>query len=170
MQKSFWREWLLPFLLAMVFAFFIRSYIGEARSIPSGSMEPTLKIKDMFFVEKLSYRFGEMERGDIIVFWPPEKLQPDFPYVKRLIALAGETVEIRDGIVYVDGIPLNEPYAEPWRGDFGPLAVPEGHMFVLGDNRPSSADSREWGLAETDHVVGRGVFIIWPLNRISVLK
>ena len=170
MQKNFWREWFLPFILALVFAFFIRAYVGEARSIPSGSMEPTLKIKDMFFVEKLSYRFGEMQRGDIIVFWPPEKLRSDYPYVKRLIALAGETVEIRDGQVLVDGAALDEPYAEPWQGDFGPLTVPQGYMFVLGDNRPFSADSRDWGLAETDHVLGRGVFIIWPLSRVSVLK
>ena len=170
MERTFWREWVVPFLLAMILAFFIRTYIGEARSIPSGSMEPTLQIKDMFFVEKLMYRFGEMERGDIIVFWPPDFLEPDYPYVKRLIALPGETIKIIAGKVYIDDQLLEEPYAQPWAGHYGPLSVPPGNIFVLGDNRSASADSRDWGLAEIDHVIGRGIYIIWPPNRMSVLR
>jgi signal peptidase I len=132
-------------------------------------MEPTLLTGDRIIVSKFSYYFREPERGDVIVFKYP--LDPKRAFVKRVAALGGETVAVRDGRLYVDGVPVVEEYLSPGVSyrDFGPLRVPEGSLFMLGDNRANSDDSRVWGDLDEDLVIGKAVAIYWPVTRLSAV-
>jgi signal peptidase I len=147
-----WKEWLLPLFVAAALSLLIRGFVAEARVIPSSSMEPTLHVSDRVLLDKLFYRFKIIDQGDIIVFWPPSGVSNDYPFIKRVIGLSGDSVLIVDGAVYVNGEPLREQYLEErWHGDFGPVTVPDGKLFVLGDNRSNSLDSRYWvGICRTD--------------------
>lgn len=180
MLKSFWKEWGRELLLALVLAFFIRAEVAEARKVPTPSMVPTVLPGDRLLAEKILYRFTGPKRGDIVVFTPPfaeEKgyleeflgLQED--YLKRVIALPGETVEVRGGLVLIDGEPLDEPYlqAAPHYA-MAPITVPEGELFVLGDNRNNSYDSHSWGFLEMEAVHSRAFFRFWPLNRMGTVE
>lgn len=163
MQSSL-REWVRDLLIMLALALIFRAGVAEARQIPTTSMVPTILPGDRVLTDKLFYRFGEIERGDIVVFKPPFPSAED--YIKRVIALPGEVVAVRDGRVWIDGQPLEEPYiAEPPAYEFGPLKVPEGKLLVLGDNRNHSFDGHEWGLLDQDAVKGRAVFRFWPLDR-----
>lgn len=149
----------------------ITLFVGQARAIPSGSMEPTIQIGDRVWTDKLFLRFNPIERGDIVVFDPPPPVVSEYPYIKRVIGLPGETVEIREGQVLVNGEPLTEPYiAEAPRYQFGPVEIPEGQYLVLGDNRNWSNDSHEWGLLDRKRVFARAVFRFWPLNRMGSIN
>jgi signal peptidase I len=176
----------LPLLLvvALVLAFLIKTFLVQAFYIPSGSMMDTLQINDRVLVEKVSFRFREPERGEIIVFRRPGIevdrgpaavlrsffeglgiIAPDaeIDLIKRVVGLPGETLEITDGIVRVDGVLLTEPYTLPDVRDFGPVEVPAEHYFMLGDNRSNSDDSRDsLGTVPADDVVGRAFVILWP--------
>lgn len=182
----------MPFLvlLALGIAIVIKSFLVQAFFIPSESMEPTLFRGDRVLVNKLAYATGDVGRQDVIVFVnpngdrPPDRgvvggflhwlgegigvAQPEKEdYIKRAIGLPGETVEIRDRTVFVDGGPVPEPYltadARSCNRDFGPVTVPEGSLFVMGDNRCNSADSRYGlGFVRSDEVVGRAFVVIWP--------
>lgn len=156
-------------LIAVILALVIRFLIFQPFYIPSGSMEPTLLTGDRIIVSKLSYYFHEPERGDVIVFKYP--LDPKRAFVKRVAALGGETVAVRDGRLYIDGVPVAEEYLSPGvpGRDFGPLTVPEGSLFMLGDNRANSDDSRVWGNLDEDLVIGKAVAIYWPVTRLSVV-
>jgi len=170
-------------------AILIKSSLVQAFFIPSSSMEPTLMPGDRVLVSKLAYRFGDVGRGDVAVFENPNPaLLPDrsvlgsfFHWlgeglgfaqpeeedlIKRVIGVPGDVEEIRDRTVHVNGQPLAEPYLTPdaqaAMGDYGPVTVPEGMLFVLGDNRGNSADSRAIGFVPEDRVVGRAFVIIWP--------
>jgi signal peptidase I len=185
-------------LLAFAIALIVKTFALQAFYIPSGSMEPGLQINDRVLVNKLVYRLHEPRRGDIIVFARDEDrarksllqrvrgilfeglgvTRPGHTdFIKRVIGLPGETVEIIDGTVYItpldaERFPLDEPYAvsEP-EDDFGPYVVPADSLFVLGDNRPNSGDSRsELGPIERDDVIGRAFLRIWPPSRLDVLR
>lgn len=185
--RSFWRE--LPFLIviALTLAVLLKTFVIQAFFIPSSSMEDTLQINDRVVVSKLSYRLGDIDRGDVVVFDDPRRLSgssddslpeavvrnlaesiglstPQSEFIKRVIALEGETVEIRNGTVFVDGEVVDEPYVKPlgWRANFGPEEVPEDHVFVMGDHRSVSRDSRSFGPIPTEDIVGRAVAVIWP--------
>jgi signal peptidase I len=160
--------------LSIVLALGIRTFVAEARYIPSGSMEPTLEINDRLVVEKISYYFNPPERGDIVVFWPPDSLFPEGKrrdaFIKRVIGLPGDTVEITEGTVFINGEPLEETYikAEPtyvW----GPEVVPDGEYLVLGDNRNSSYDSHSWGFVPAENIIGKAVVRFWPPSRMGGL-
>jgi len=163
---------LIPTLFfAVVFALVIRSFALASFYIPSGSMEPTLLQHDRLIADRLSYTFRlrQPQRGDIVIFRFPE--DPKVDYIKRVIALPGETVEIRDGVVLVDGKPLSEDYIyEPPRYDMPPLTVPEGRYFVLGDNRNRSRDSHIWGFVPLENLVGEALFIYWPPSRARLIR
>jgi signal peptidase I len=172
-------------LVAVIFALFVRTFLVQPFTIPSPSMEDTLLVGDYILVNKfaltsLAYPFerallpvGDVGRGDVIVFRYPHDESQD--YVKRAIGLPGETIKIVDRVVYVqkprqDGyVPIIEPYANHrYPGadtlkldNFGPLTIPRGQYFVMGDNRDDSSDSRDWGLVPRDHIVGRGLIIYW---------
>lgn len=158
-------------LLAAILAFVIRGWIAEPRFIPSDSMLPTLHVGDRLIVEKVSYQLHPPQPGDIVVFQPPPVLQQagyraDQAFIKRVIAQPGQTVQVRQGQVFVDGQPLTEPYlAEPPAYEWGPYEVPEGGLFVMGDNRNNSNDSHIWGFLPTSNVIGRAWLRFWPLDR-----
>ncbi|MEM9007623.1 MAG: signal peptidase I [Cyanobacteria bacterium P01_F01_bin.86] len=160
--------------LSIVLALGIRTFVAEARYIPSGSMEPTLEINDRLVVEKVSYHFNPPERSDIVVFWPPDDLFQEGErrdaFIKRVVGLPGDTVEIADGTVFVNGESLIEDYIkEPPVSDWGPETVPEGSYLVLGDNRNSSFDSRSWGFVSQEDIIGKAVVRFWPPGRVGGL-
>ena len=170
-EENPWVEVLKTFAAAAVLSFGIRTFVAEARYIPSSSMEPTLLINDRLIIEKLSYRFTEPERGDVIVFNPTENLkQQDFheAFIKRIIGLPGEKVLVRGGKVYINNQPLQEKYIEEKpEYDYGPVSVPEGHYLVLGDNRNNSYDSHYWGFVPKENIIGRAFVRFWPPQRIG---
>ena len=185
--KSFWRELPILILIALVVAVVIKTFLFQAFFIPSGSMKDTLQVDDRVLVNKLSYRFGEIARGDVIVFDDPRGSAaddgesvvgalvrnlaesiglstPKSEFIKRVIAVEGETIEISGGQVFVDGVPIDEPYLRSGlrQRDFGPETVPEGFVFVMGDNRNSSVDSTVFGPIPVDDIVGKAFVIVWP--------
>lgn len=185
---SFLRELPVLLLVAFLLAFLLRTFVLQVFYIPSGSMEPTLQVDDRMVVEKLSYLFGDIERGDVVVFAGEELVDVErstadnvatavgrflgvIPadardFVKRVIGLPGETITIEGGVVSVEGVALDEPFVTNVdERDFGPYVVPEDSLFVMGDNRPNSADSRfGLGFVPIDKVVGRAAFVIWPFE------
>ena len=158
-------------IAAGLIAYFVQLLLVKPFEIPSGSMENTLKIGDRVLVNRLAYRFGSPSRGDVIVFKSPQNLDEDL--IKRVVAVGGDTVEIRSGNLLVDGQIQVEPYIkEPMRTtNFGPVRVPDGNLFVMGDNRNDSFDSRMWNphWLPVENVVGKAFMIYWPLNRLSWL-
>ncbi|VEP18440.1 putative signal peptidase I-1 [Hyella patelloides LEGE 07179] len=159
--------------IALIISFIIRVFIAEPRYIPSESMFPTLEIGDRLIIEKVSYRFDDVHRRDIVVFQPPPQLQrqgyqANQAFIKRAIASAGETVAVTDGIVYVNNQPLEENYiAQLPQYDLMPVTVPEGKLFVMGDNRNNSNDSHIWGFLPQNNIIGHAVFRFWPFSRIG---
>ncbi|MCP4964906.1 MAG: signal peptidase I [bacterium] len=183
---SFLKE--LPFLIigALIVAVLVKSFLIQVFWIPSGSMEETLQVGDRVIVNKLAYRFGEPGRGDVVVFEPetfesesvPTKVSrnllesvglrtPESDLIKRVVGLPGETVEIKDGQLFIDDAPLQEPYLPPdvRMSDFGPEVIPDDSYFVMGDNRGSSRDSRVFGAIEGSRIVGRAFSVVWPPDR-----
>ena len=188
-KKSVAREYLESIVVAVILALFIRTFAVQAFKIPTGSMEPNLLIGDHLLVNKLVYSpsFGPLEdrllgkrpieRGHVVVFKFPEDPTRDF--IKRVIGLPGETIEVRNKTVFVDGKPLEESYAhfieqplrpddpeyglrtESIRDNWGPQVVPPGQLLVLGDNRDNSRDSRFWGFLPRDQVKGRALLVYW---------
>ncbi|MGF1568534.1 MAG: signal peptidase I [Nodosilinea sp.] len=169
--KGALRETVETLGLSLLLAFGIRTFVAEARYIPSGSMLPTLEINDRLIIEKLSYDFGSPQRGDIVVFNPPESLNQKDAFIKRLIGLPGDQVEVKAGLVYINGEPQQETYiaAKP-EYQYGPVTVPEDEYLVLGDNRNESFDSHYWGFVPKDHLIGRAAFRFWPPNRVGELN
>lgn len=164
-------EWVRTLAFVAVFSLAFRGFVAEARFIPSESMEPTLHIGDKLYVEKITYKVSDIKRGDIVVFEAPEASNHDEDMIKRVIGLPGETFEIKSGIVYVNGEALDEPYeAEKPRNDFEKITVPENHLFVLGDNRNNSLDSRYWGALPIENVIGKAFVRYYPLSQAGVLE
>lgn len=165
-------EWLLLILGALLIALLIKSFLFQAFYIPSESMVPALQENDRVLVNKMSYRLGDVSRGDIVVFEAPPGTDDGIKdLVKRVIGLPGETVEGRDGTVYVDGRPLDEGYLPEGTvtGAFAPETVPPDQYWVMGDNRPASRDSRYFGFVPEDDLVGRVFVRIWPITRIGIM-
>lgn len=170
-QENPWLEIAKTVATAAILAFGIRTFVAEARYIPSSSMEPTLEINDRLIIEKLSYHFRAPERGDVVVFNPTETLkEQNFheAFIKRVIGLPGDTIEVKNGRVYVNNEPLLEKYiAEKPLYDYGPVTVPKGQYLVLGDNRNNSYDSHYWGFVPQENLIGRAVVRFWPVNRLG---
>ena len=186
--KSTFREYAEAILMALILALFIRTFIVQAFKIPSGSMIPTLAIGDHILVNKLSYGvrlpflekylidFGAPARGDVIVFIYPEDRSKDF--IKRVVGVAGDNVEVRSKKVFINGQAVEDSYAhfegyDPQLGgtvncdNYGPKVVPEGHVFVMGDNRDRSYDSRFWGYVNLSEVRGKAFLIYWSWDGID---
>lgn len=185
------REYAEAIIIAILIALFIRTFIVQAFKIPSGSMKPTLEIGDHILVNKFIYGvkipyfrntllpFSEPRRGDIVVFIFPQDQSKDF--IKRVIAVSGDTVEIKDKKIFINGSPSEDPHGfytddiillksiQP-RDNFGPVTVPPGAIFVMGDNRDQSFDSRWWGFVKLEDVIGKAFIIYWSWdsNHISV--
>jgi signal peptidase I len=171
-------EWVAVVVGALVVALVVKTFLFQAFYIPSASMEPTLQKGDRVLVNKLSYDLHDVHRGDVIVFeLPPEKVGPDGikDLIKRVVGLPGDVIESRDGDVYIDGKLLKEPYLpDGVTTDHPPIekqTVPEGHVFVLGDNRDNSADSRfeNRGPIPIDTIIGRAFIQVWPPTDIGGL-
>jgi signal peptidase I len=195
-RKSVVREYAEALIIAFFLAVFIRTFFIQAYKIPSGSMEPTLLIGDHILVDKFAYglrlpdsffglvipgipwghylfRTGSIHRGDVIVFvFPPD---PTKDFIKRVIAVGGDTVAVKNAVVYLNGKVMPDPHAHyslpldqrtplSPRDDFGPKKVPPGYVFVMGDNRDRSYDSRFWGFVPIDNVEGRAFLIYWSWN------
>lgn len=166
-----WLEGLKTIGLSAVLAIGIRQFVAEARYIPSGSMLPTLQINDRLIVDKISYRFNTPQRGDIVVFSPTPALEKQNfhdAFIKRVIGLPGDKVEVKGGRVYINDQPLREDYIgadERPQYQWGPQVVPKDSYLVLGDNRNNSYDSHYWGFVPRDNIIGRAVVRFWPPNR-----
>lgn len=176
-------------------AVLVKTFLIQPFYIPSESMLPTIEVNDRVMVNKLAYRLGDIAPGDIVVFLNPslddDELDETFPeavvrsvleavgvrvrgqddLIKRVVATGGQTVEIHDGTLHVDGEPIEEPYIADGApmGDFGPETVPDGEVFVMGDNRNSSLDSRRFGTVPEVEIVGQAVVRIWPLDKLGGL-
>ncbi len=186
--KSTAREYLESIVIAVILALFIRTFVVQAFKIPTGSMENNLLIGDHLLVnkfvlgptasslERLLLPMGAIKRGDVVVFKYPE--EPDRDFIKRIIGLPGDTLELKEKKVYINGVPLDEPYVhflEPpgsreslhevtstdVRERYGPVTVPENQYFAMGDNRDNSQDSRYWGFLPRDYVKGKALLIYW---------
>ena len=185
------REYAEAIVIAILIAAFIRTFVVQAFKIPSGSMKPTLEIGDHILVNKFSYGvkipylrttmipIGQPQRGDIAVFIYPEDKTKDF--IKRVIAVGGDTVEIRSKKVFINGAPMEDPFGVhvediiypkslQRRDNLGPIKVPEGTLFVMGDNRDQSYDSRFWGFVKLEDVIGKAfiIYFSWDSDDNSV--
>lgn len=163
---SFLLETIQTIVMAVALYFLIDSVVARVR-VENISMEPTLQSGEFILVNKLAYRLGEFRYGDIIVFhFPPD---PREDYIKRVIGLPGDEVKVQNAKVYVNNQPLTEDYisAEPEYN--GAWKVPQGFIFVLGDNRNSSSDSHTWGFVPLNYVVGKALVVYWPFNELKVL-
>ena len=166
-------EWVAIVVGAFAVALVVKTFLIQAFYIPSESMFPTLTEDDRVLVNKLSYQLHDVRRGDLVVFERPPS-EPDSTIkdlIKRVIALEGETVEERDGRIYVDGRLLQEPYLREGveSHNLTRTVVPEGHVFVMGDNRAASRDSRFFGPISTDLIVGRAFVQVWPVPELELL-
>ena len=165
-------SWVITLAAALSLALFINNVLIVNASVPSGSMESTIMTGSRMFGLRVSYWGSDPERGDIIIFKYPD--DPSVNYVKRVIGIPGNWVEIIDGVTFVNGEKLEEPYLKetPAKMNFGPYEVPEDHYFVMGDNRNNSNDSRKWKntFVSRSAVMGKAVFCYWPLDRIGILK
>ena len=166
-------SWSWVLMAAVVLALLMRTFLVAAFFIPSESMEPELQIGDRLLVSKLSYRIGDPSPGDVVVFRTPEQLRDPrtAELVKRVVAVGGQRVGAVDGRLIIDGTPVDEDYlvTDVYTSDFGPVAVPDGHYFVMGDNRFSSQDSRYFGPIHESEILGRAFARFWPPNRLGGL-
>ncbi len=165
-------DWVAVVVGAVAIALVVRTLLFQPFWIPSASMESTLRQQDRVMVNKLSYRLGDIDRGDVVVFERPDAGPAAYDkLIKRVIGLGGDEVEGRDGAVLVNGITIDEPYLDPADviGDFGPITVPEGDLFMMGDNRDDSYDSRFFGTVPERNVIGRAFVLFWPLDRLGTL-
>lgn len=193
-DNSWFAELARTVVLSIVLALGIRTFVAEARWIPSGSMEPTLNgtpdqwKADKIIVDKLKYRFSRPQRGDIVVFSPTQTLQNEQykdAFIKRIVALPGEKVQLKDGQVYINNQPLKEIsyLSSQQRTEIDVCTsatqqaylaqtqtIPPDSYLVLGDNRNSSYDSRCWGVVPRENIIGRAVLRFWPLNNIGGLN
>ena len=165
-------EWVPTLFWALVLALILRNYAVATFYIPSGSMEDTLLKRDLLIADKLSYKVfkRDPQRGDIMIFQYPEDRKLD--YIKRVIGLPGDRIEVRQGTVYVNGEALEEDTyikERPLR-PFPPMTVPDDHYFMMGDNRNQSQDSRAWGTVPRSYFEGRALFVFWPPNRVHVIQ
>ena len=162
------KSWFRDILFAFVTAIFIVIFVVQPVKVEGTSMQPRLVDQERIFVNRFIYRFTEIDRGDVVVFWFPK--DPNKSFIKRVLALPGDEVEIRSGAVYVNGAKQDEPYLTREFQDhdsYPRTVVPEAHYFVLGDHRNSSNDSRNWGWVPRENIYGKAVFRYWPVSRVG---
>jgi len=170
MSKTFKEvvSWILTFAIAFGLAYLIRRYVYEPYKVQMSSMNPTIYENDIIIVNKFIFRFKDPARGEVVIFKPPHGSKD---YIKRVIGLPGETVEIKGGFVFIDGEKLIEPYVKnSTPGIYGPIEIPQGEVFLMGDNRGNSLDSREFGPIEIKKLEGRAEFIFWPPKHFKLLR
>lgn len=164
------RTWVRDIFFAALTAVLIVVFVVQPVKVEGTSMQPRLSDQERIFVNKFVYHFSEVARGDVVVFWYPKDETKSL--IKRIIGLPGETVEIHSGVVLVDGEALVEPYLESSYVDFssfGPVLVPGGSYFVLGDHRDSSNDSRNWGAVPAEKIFGKAILRYWPISKFGLI-
>ncbi|MBI3160056.1 MAG: signal peptidase I [Chloroflexi bacterium] len=165
--KAFFVETLQTIVLALVLFVGINAFTARIR-VDGHSMEPSFHHNDYVIVWRLAYRVGEIERGDVVVF--PYPNNPEEDYIKRVVGLPGDVVAIQEGQLLVNGVAVDEPYlAEPMWRNFPEVVVPDGSVFVMGDNRNDSSDSRRWGPLSIEDILGKAVFVYWPPGDIKLV-
>ena len=165
--------WARDLALSVLIAVVVILFVYQPVKVEGTSMMPSLVDQERIFINKFIYRFGlgEIERGDLVVFWFPG--DPSKSYIKRVIGLPGDVVEIRKGVVYVNGERLDEPYVPPEyrdRQSRPPVRVPPDHYYVMGDHRTSSNDSRNWGPVARNQIYGKAVFVYWPPEKLGPIE
>jgi len=163
-------DWVESIIVALILALIIRQFAFQTSEVLSGSMIPTLMIKDRVIVNKLVYRYyGQMNRGDIVLF--RSTIKPPRDFIKRLVGLPGEEIKIRSGMILINGKSVDESkWNVKWdNSNFGPFRIPENSYFFVGDNRPDSYDSRFWGPVPGKNIIGKAELIIWPPLRVRLL-
>lgn len=172
-RERIWRavwELLHDLSVAVLFCFFLITFVAQAFRVQGTSMLPLLEDGERIIVNKFVYRFHPIERGDVVVFWYPR--DPSVSFIKRVVGLPGDTIEVRAGVLYVNGTRVREDYVVPRFRDeesYPPMEVKKGFYYVLGDHRNSSNDSRSWGEVPEKYIYGRAVFRFWPLSKIGVI-
>ncbi len=177
-KENIWVEILKTLGLSAILAFGIRTFVAEARYIPSKSMVPTLQVDDRLIIDKVSYHFKQPQRGDIVVFMPPDEAaavctgprtqRSKDAYIKRVIGLPGEKIEVKQGRVFINDSPIKEAYLDSVpEYQYGPRVVPQDSYLVLGDNRNNSCDSHYWGFVPRENIIGHAIVRFWPLNRMG---
>ncbi len=164
------KSWLRDIVFALVIAIFIVVFVVQPVKVEGTSMQPRLVDQERIFVNRFIYRFSEIQRGDVVVFWFPRDTAKSF--IKRVVALPGDSVEIRRGTLIVNEVEIEEPYLSPEMRDadsFRRTIVPPDHFFVLGDHRNSSNDSRNWGFVPRALIYGKAIFSYWPVSRIGLV-
>jgi len=165
------KSWFRDILLAFAIAIFIVIFVVQPVKVEGTSMQPRLVDQERIFVNRFIYRFEDIHRGDVVVFWYPQDRSKSF--IKRVLGVPGDKVEIRSGTLYVNEQRVYEPYLNPAFQDyksFRPVLVPPGQYFVLGDHRNSSNDSRSWGFVARDLIYGKAVFSYWPFSRVGLVE
>jgi len=175
-----WFLWTRDIAICLILVLLFRANVAEANYIPSPSMEPTLHVSDRIIVDKLSLRWRPLERGELVVFHPPIQDRAGERWIKRVVGVPGDVVEVIRGKIYVNGEPLDEPYVErpasytepPVRlAEDDPRTRPnEAEYYLLGDNRQNSRDSHVWGPCPARNIIGRAVFRYWPPNKIGLIS
>lgn len=169
-----WKQiklWVRELIIAGMVCLLVVTFIAQPFKVDGSSMLPNLKSDERIMANKLVARFGELKRGDVVVFWYP--FDPSRTYVKRVIGLPGEMIEIRRGYVYVNGRRLSEPYLLPsYRDnkDFKPINVKPAHYYLMGDNREISNDSRYFGQVPQRYILGKAIFIYWPISEMGIIR
>ncbi len=159
---------LIETILLALFLFLAINFVSARIRVDGVSMEPTFQLGDYVVVNRLAYRAGDIERGDVVVFPAPNS--PEIDYIKRVIALPGDRVAIYNGAVVVNGVTLQEPYIlELQGGNYAERIVPDGYVFVMGDNRNNSDDSRSWGFLAVENIIGKAIFRYWPFTNMTVV-
>jgi signal peptidase I len=158
--------------VAVLFCFFFVTFIGQAFRVEGTSMQPLLEHGERIIVNKLVYRYEKVARGDVVVFWYP--LDPQVSFIKRVVALPSDVVELRDGSLFVNDRRVEEPYLHGTdfrdRSNLPPTEIKPGHYFVLGDHRGASHDSRKWGEVPEKYIYGKALFRFWPLSKAALVQ
>ncbi|HSW40522.1 MAG TPA: signal peptidase I [Acidobacteriota bacterium] len=165
------RSWFRDILAAIAVAVFIVIFVVQPVKVEGTSMQPQLIDQERIFVNRFIYQFTDISRGDVVVFWYPRDRNKSF--IKRVMGVPGDEIEIRNGLVFVNGQVTNEPYIKPEFRDFRSfrkVVVPTGHYYVLGDHRNSSNDSRNWGLVDQRLIYGKAFFSYWPVDQAGIVK
>src|SRR5438105_250561 len=166
--RPIWREWLETILTTVAFFFLVEMFVVQGYKVYGSCMEPNLFTGERILGNKIVYDFERIERGDIVVFRPPH--HPETPFVKRVIGLPGDILAIRNNHVYINGRRLMEPYLRrAWHDDRAPTRVRPGMVFVMGDNRDNSSDSRAWGELPVRNIQAKAWLRYWPPSRIEIL-
>jgi len=156
--------------VAVLFCFFLITFVAQAFRVQGTSMLPMLEDGERIIVNKFVYRFHPIEHGDVVVFWYPK--DPSVSFIKRVVGVPGDTVELKNGVVYVNNKRQQEDYLKPQFNDgdtHAPVEVDRGYYYVLGDHRNSSNDSRNWGEVPEKYIYGKAVFRFWPLGKVGLI-